>query len=171
MIAVIGAGQAALATGYYLLRAGLPYVILDVEPGPGGAWRHTWESLALFSPPNASSLPGWLLPPTAGDYPTRGEFLAYLAAYERRYDLPVERGVRVTAVRRVDGESELILDVERVADSAASRLPSGASRFTLAARAVVSATGTWSNPVVPDVPGRDDLLGRQLHSAHYSLPA
>ena len=177
MIAVIGAGQAGLAVGYYLRRAGLPYVILDAEEGPGGAWRHSWESLTLFSPPNASSLPGWLLPRTAGDYPTREEFLAYLAAYEQRYELPVERPVRVTAVRSATSESGLILDVERLPEAGSSRLPPAAHRLPpvahrlpLVVTAVVSTTGTWSNPTIPDVPGRNDFLGRQLHSAHYQSP-
>ena len=49
-VVIVGGGQAALATGYYLRRTGLSFVILDAEIGPGGAWRHTWESLRLFSP-------------------------------------------------------------------------------------------------------------------------
>jgi cation diffusion facilitator CzcD-associated flavoprotein CzcO len=36
---------------------------------------------------------------------------------------------------------------------------------------VVSATGTWSNPYIPDYPGRESFAGVQLHSAHYSDPA
>jgi hypothetical protein len=35
---------------------------------------------------------------------------------------------------------------------------------------VVSATGTWSNPFIPDYPGREQFAGVQLHSAHYSDP-
>jgi cation diffusion facilitator CzcD-associated flavoprotein CzcO len=39
-VVVVGGGQAGLAAGYYLRRAGLDYVILDAQPQPGGAWRH-----------------------------------------------------------------------------------------------------------------------------------
>ncbi|MFC7066155.1 FAD-dependent oxidoreductase [Brucella rhizosphaerae] len=39
-VVVIGAGQAGLASAYYLRRAGVSFVILDAEEGPGGAWRH-----------------------------------------------------------------------------------------------------------------------------------
>jgi putative flavoprotein involved in K+ transport len=153
-VAIIGAGQAGLAVGYYLRRTGLSFVLLDAEDTAGGAWRHTWDSLTLFSPGNASSLPGWLFPPTDDDYPTRGEVLAYLAAYERRYQLPVERPVRVTAVRRADNLYEVDTDAG-----------------VWSARAVVSATGTWANAIAPDVPGRDTFLGDQPHSAHYTLPS
>jgi cation diffusion facilitator CzcD-associated flavoprotein CzcO len=36
------------------------------------------------------------------------------------------------------------------------------------ARAVVSATGTWSAPNVPRFPDQDRFHGRSLHSARYA---
>ncbi|MFD6326892.1 NAD(P)-binding domain-containing protein, partial [Streptomyces sp. NPDC058442] len=39
------------------------------------------------------------------------------------------------------------------------------------ARAVISATGTWSRPFVPAVPGRGVFTGRQLHTVNYRRPA
>ena len=35
------------------------------------------------------------------------------------------------------------------------------------AKVVVSATGTWSKPFIPDYPGQENFQGTQLHSAHY----
>ena len=43
----------------------------------------------------------------------------------------------------------------------------GAAEHRWRARHVVSATGTWSRPFVPAVPGRERFAGRQLHSATY----
>src|SRR5690625_6711395 len=42
-VVVIGGGQAGLAAGYYLRRAGLNFVILDRQDRAGGAWRHGWD--------------------------------------------------------------------------------------------------------------------------------
>jgi putative flavoprotein involved in K+ transport len=39
-VAVIGGGQAGLAVGCYLRRAGLSFMILDDQDVPGGAWGH-----------------------------------------------------------------------------------------------------------------------------------
>src|SRR3546814_1396167 len=39
-----------------------------------------------------------------------------------------------------------------------------------AAQAVVSATGTWSHPYIPEIEGRDLFNGVQVHSAHYIRP-
>lgn len=98
-VVVIGGGQAGLATSYFLRRSSLSYVVLDGEPAPGGAWRHAWPSLRLFSPAQWSSLPGWPMPALDEEYPTREQVIDYLARYEARYALPVVRPVEVFAVR------------------------------------------------------------------------
>jgi cation diffusion facilitator CzcD-associated flavoprotein CzcO len=152
-VVVIGAGQSGLAVGYYLRRTGRPYVLLDASPAPGGAWSSTWPSLRLFSPAQASSLPGRLFRREEPGYPTRDEVLAYLTQYEQRYGLNVRRPVRVAAVRRQrDGFA----------------IETDAGPF--AARAVISTTGAASVPHVPEVPGRTSFAGRQVHSADYRGP-
>lgn len=154
-VVVIGGGQAGLAAGYFLRRTPLSFVILDDGEAPGGAWRNAWDSLTLFSPAEWSSLPGWPMPaPQGGGYPPRDAVVSYLAAYEARYALPVRRPVRVTAVRR-EGHGLLV----EAMDGQSWR-----------PRAVLSATGTWGCPWIPDLPGRDLFRGRQVHSAHYWRP-
>lgn len=153
-IIIIGGGQMGLALGYYLRRAGADFLILDSEAGPGGAWRHGWDSLRLFSPAGYSSLPGWLMPPTTHKgYPTRDDVMDYLTRYEARYQLPIRRPVQVTAVERAGDDLVVITDQGR-----------------FAAGQVVSATGTWSHPFIPDIPGRTLFEGWQVHSADYVWP-
>lgn len=148
---VIGGGQAGLSLGYYLRRESVDFRIVDAEPGPGGAWRHTWESLHLFSPAASSSLPGWRMLPSAGATPHRDEVVDYLRRYEARYDLQVVRPLEVEAIRPQMGGFEI-----------------RTSRGVEAARAVVMATGTWRDPKRPFLAGEEDFEGRLLHSAHYS---
>ncbi len=152
-VVVIGAGQAGLAAGYYLRRTRLRWALLDAEEGPGASWLHGWESLRLFSPAQWSSLPGWSMPPSVGGTPRRDDVIAYFDAYEGRYQLPVERPVHVTAVRR-----------------AGERLRVETNRGDYLTRAVISATGTWGKPLIPDYPGRERFRGVQLHSAEYRSP-
>ncbi|GAA2129286.1 ArsO family NAD(P)H-dependent flavin-containing monooxygenase [Streptomyces synnematoformans] len=153
-VVVVGGGQAGLAAGYHLRRRGLDFVILDAQAGAGGAWRHAWDSLRLFSPAGYSSLPGRPMPVQRGrTYPDAAHVVAYLTDYERRYALPVVRPARVRGVHR-DG----------------SRLRVESDAGTWRARAVISATGTWWRPFVPAVPGREVFAGRQLHTAGYRRP-
>ena len=97
-VIIIGAGQAGLSTAYFLKRKNIPFIILDDQPQPGGAWQHAWESLRLFSPNSWSSLSGWMMPVTEQTYPTRNEVIDYLTAYEQRYHFPVVRPVHVERV-------------------------------------------------------------------------
>jgi hypothetical protein len=55
---VVGAGQAGLAAGYHLKRAGLSFEILEARGEPGGSWPGYYDSLTLFSPARYSGLPG-----------------------------------------------------------------------------------------------------------------
>lgn len=152
-IIIVGGGQAGLALGYWLKKRGRSFVILDREAGPGGAWRHAWQSLRLFSPAPWSSLPGWLYPGGVNTYPTRDGILEYITAYEARYQLPVHRPVNVTAVTHAAKGFRVETDQGEWITSA-----------------VVSATGNWSNPYIPDYPGRASFTGMQLHSAQYERP-
>ena len=95
---IVGAGQAGLATGYHLQRAGRPFVILDGESRVGDGWRNQWDTLRLFSPAWADSLPGMPNPGPRWSYPTKDEFADYLEAYAVRFDLPVRLATRVTSV-------------------------------------------------------------------------
>lgn len=165
-VVVIGAGQAGLAVAYYLRRAEFaPHrdvVVLDASERPGGAWQHLWPSMRLFSPPAFSSLPGWMMPGADTDYPPATHVVDYLARYERRYQLPVLRGRRATAVTRIDDDPRGALLV-----SGTGRDGEAASWTT---RAVVSATGTWGRPFVPHYPGGDTFAGQQVHSCDYRGP-
>lgn len=152
-VVVIGGGQAGLSVAYFLRRTARTFVVLDAESGPGGAWRHGWPSLRLFSPAQVSSLSGWFMPPATEGFPSRDHVLDYLARYEERYALPMVRPVWVEAVERT-GDALVVRSADR--------------RWS--ARTVVSATGTWRAPTVPDYPGRELFEGRQLHSAAYSGP-
>ncbi|MET9818835.1 ArsO family NAD(P)H-dependent flavin-containing monooxygenase [Streptomyces sp. NPDC006355] len=151
---VIVGGQSGLAAGYHLRRLGLDFVILDAQSTPGGAWQHAWDSLHLFSPAAYSSLPGRPMPVQVGEtYPDARHVVGYLSEYERRYELPVRRPVRVLGVHR-DGD----------------RLRVETDSGTWQARVVISATGTWWRPFLPAVPGRSDFRGRQLHTVEYHSP-
>ncbi|NLA54887.1 MAG: NAD(P)/FAD-dependent oxidoreductase [Corynebacterium humireducens] len=149
-VIIVGAGQSGLATAYYLRRHGLDPLLLDAQPTPGAAWLHVWPSMTLFSTAEFSNLPGMPMPPFDG-FPPAQHVVDYLAAYERRYDLRVERPVTVERVTH-DGEAFTLQAGER----------------TWRARQVVAATGTWSAPFVPAYPGA--FVGKQWHSANYPGP-
>ena len=147
---IIGGGQSALACAYFLRRSNLDYLILDNQDQCGGAWLHAWESLTLFSPSQFSSLPGWMMPKSQGEYPSREEVISYLCEYEKRYKIPVQRS---TEVKQVTKEGD-IFHLE-------------SSQGVYKSKSVIAATGTWMKPFIPEVPGKNIFEGQQLHSAHF----
>ncbi|MFA0963610.1 ArsO family NAD(P)H-dependent flavin-containing monooxygenase [Roseivirga sp. BDSF3-8] len=151
-VIVIGGGQSGLAVGYYLRREKLSYLILDAQEKPGGAWQHAWDSLTLFSQAQSSSLPGVMFP-GGSDYPHRDEVINYLQMYESRYHLPVKRAVRVNDVRRKEEDFEITTNK---------------GEFT--AKTIINATGTWSKPNIPDIPGLESFSGISIHSSAYKNP-
>lgn len=96
------------------------------------------------------------MPPWTGDdgYPPAAHVADYLTRYERRYDLPVRRPLRVDSVSRVD-------------DDSGGRLLVHTDRGSWASRVVISATGTFSRPFIPFVRGAGSFGGTQLHTADY----
>ncbi|MET0819509.1 MAG: NAD(P)-binding domain-containing protein [Aeromicrobium sp.] len=151
---VIGAGQAGLSTSYHLARRAVEHVVLDGNDRPGGAWQHRWDALTMHDVHRVADLPGARIPADTGAERANQFVPAYFADYEARFDLPVERPVRVRRVHDQDG----LLVVE--ADD-------GASWTT---RTLVNATGTWTRPFVPHVPGIETFAGEQLHTSGYPGP-
>ena len=149
-VIVIGGGQSGLACGYYLRRSKLKYLILDKQSQCGGAWLHAWDSLTLFSPSQHSSLPGWLMPKSENQFPSRLEVIDYLCQYEQHYQLPIERDVSVARVTLNNKVFQI-----------------STNKGNYFAKAIISATGTWSNPYVPEINGISTFKGIQLHSAQY----
>lgn len=152
-VLVVGGGQSGLAAGYFLKRSGLSFQIVDGATRPGGSWPDYWDSLQLFSPAQWSSLPGWPMPAGGDLYPHRDQVVAYLAAYEARYALPVRRPVNVHSLVR--GNDVLVADTDD---------------GKIAARAVLMCTGNFRAPHIPRIPGQHLFEGRSLHSAEYRRP-
>ncbi|HEX6226636.1 MAG TPA: ArsO family NAD(P)H-dependent flavin-containing monooxygenase [Chryseolinea sp.] len=152
-VIVIGGGQSGLATGYYLRRTGLSYVILDNQKEGGGAWLHTWKSLRLFSPAQWSSLPGMLMTGGSDYYPTRDVTIEYLKSYESKYKLPIHRPTNVLRVSKEN--NEFVLET---------------TNGYYSAKALVCATGSFENPYIPEIEGLGSFKGEIIHSSAYNSP-
>lgn len=123
---------------------------LDAQTASGGAWQHTWDSLRMFSPAQYSARPPHARPARPAlprRRPRRGP--------PRRLREPIRASGPARGSAHRDGA---YLRVET--DGGDWR-----------ARALVSATGTWTRPFIPAVPGRREFTGRQLHTVQYKNPA
>jgi putative flavoprotein involved in K+ transport len=150
---VIGGGQAGLAMGYQLSQRDLTYRIIDANERVGDAWRNRWDSLRLFTPNRLNRLPGMRFPGFRWGFPSKDEWADYLESYARKFDLPVETGVRVERLTR---------EGDRFVATSEGR------RFE--ADNVVVAMSSWQQPRVPDFASELDPRIVQFHVAEYKNP-
>ena len=155
---IIGAGQAGLATGYFLAQRGLEFLIVDGADRIGDNWREQWDTLRLYTPAKYDGLPG--LPFPAADpwhFPGKDEVGDYLEAYALHWDLPVRMSTRVEALVPAPGGGYL-----------ATLGPDAVS--TISCDQVVIATGTFGRtPWVPAAGGRS--RSRHRATALQRVPA
>src|SRR5215213_956179 len=157
-VVVIGSGQAGLSSAYHLkkraLTPGRGFVVLDQSPQPGGAWQFRWPSLRLSTVNRIHDLPGMRFSEVVDTDATEVEASIavprYFAAYEKTFDLPVYRPVKVTVV--CDRGERFRIETDK---------------GNFSARRVINATGTWETAYIPEYPGADQFKGRQLHTKDY----
>ena len=152
-VVVVGGSQAGLAIGYHLAELGVDFTIVDAASEPAAAWRERWDSLRLFTSARYDSLPGMPFPGDSDRYPTKDEVADYLTDYARRFELPLELGRRVQAVRASDG-GYLVELADR----------------SIEADQVVIATGPFQTPFIPPIAEGLGPEVTHLHSTAYRSP-
>jgi cation diffusion facilitator CzcD-associated flavoprotein CzcO len=149
---VIGAGPAGLATSRELSRRGVPHVVLERGAQAGHCWRNAYDSLRLHTGKHLSALPGLRFARGTPLFPGRDDFVAYLDAYARRFNLPIQYDMDATHIQRAE---QWIVQT---------------SNHTLHTRTLVVATGIMSHPRIPFFPGQAEFPGSIEHSIAYRKP-
>jgi putative flavoprotein involved in K+ transport len=153
-VALVGAGQAGLALGYFLTRQGRRFVIVERAAEIAPAWRERWDSLTLFTPRRYSALPGLPFPGDPDGYPTRDEVIDYLERYAETFHLPIELN---SEVKKLDFGGYIRFRLEL-------------DRGTITADQVVVATGPFQTPYVPKLAERLAPDVFQTHATGYRRP-
>lgn len=137
-VAVVGGGQAGLATSYELSRAGVEHLVLE-RGRVGQSWRGRWDSFCLVTPNWSIALPGGAY---VGDDPDgylpRDAIVEHLEGYAAGFGAPLREETDVTSVEPTAGgftlqtsTGDLRARAVVVAAGAYPRAhrPSGAERF------------------------------------------
>lgn len=164
-VVVIGAGQAGLSAAYHLQQRGFrkprdtaslgpTFVVLDKNLEPGGAWQHRWDTLTMRTVNGIFDLPDFPKPEIDPAESSNSAVPRYFAAFEAHMHLPIVRPVSVSSIRYASASSTA--DFIVTTDSGIWR-----------ASAIINATGTWNNPVLPHFHGSNSFTGEQLHARNY----
>lgn len=153
-VAIIGAGQAGLATSWYLTQAGVEHVVLE-----GGrvaeTWRtRRWDSFCLVTPNWSVNLPGGKYAGKDPDgYMPLAELIDYFQSWADSFDAPVE-------------ENTPVLSLDKNGDDFVLHL----TDKTLHARAVVAATGAYQRAHKPAGAERLPTSLHQILAEDYRNP-
>jgi indole-3-pyruvate monooxygenase len=149
-VLIVGAGPAGLATAACLTRRKIPIRIFEAGDAPAYTWRRLYDRLHLHTIRALSNLPGYPMPRRFPRYPAREQVVEYLDAYARHFGLVIETGMPVQRATPDDG---------------GWRVETSAGAHT--GRALVSATGIFSNPMQARYPGEELFSGTIIHAASY----
>ncbi len=150
---MIGAGPAGLASAYFLQQAGLPYRVIDKADVVASTWANLYPSLRLNTTRFYSHMPGRRFPLSFGLFPTGKQYHRYLVRFARDHDLNIELGVAVRRAEPEDGGWRVETD-------------RGAAWYPV----VISATGRFDRPFMPEFPGVESFRGNVLHAHDYVGP-
>ncbi|MFF2556504.1 flavin-containing monooxygenase [Nocardia sp. NPDC058058] len=161
-VVVIGAGISGLVTAKVLREDGFDVHVLEQEPEIGGVWTasRTYPGLRTNNSRDTYAFADHPYGPSADMFPTAAQVREYLASYAARFELePVIRlSTRVTEVaRHATGFTVTVVGPDGPAE--------------LPADFVVVCTGTYSEPEMPNIAGRERFAGTVLHSSEATYPA
>src|SRR6267143_2725057 len=111
-VAIIGAGQAGLATSWHLCQANVDHLVLDAGR-LADTWRtRRWDSFRLITPNWAIELPGTAY---AGDEPngfmSRAELVAFFESWVASFDPPLKEKSHVGHVE-ADSNGRFLLSLD-----------------------------------------------------------
>ena len=153
---VIGAGQAGLATSYYLAQYGEEHVVLEQSSQVASGWRNrSWDSLTLVTPNLAFRMPGAELRGDRDGFMPLRDILSFFEDYVRKSRLPILYNIKVLSVSGADDGSYAL----------------ETSDGMYSAKNVVIATGFFQHPKLPTYSKTISSAIKQMHSSEYRRPA
>ncbi|MFA5885833.1 MAG: NAD(P)/FAD-dependent oxidoreductase [Acidimicrobiia bacterium] len=159
MVAVIGSGFSGLAIGVQLQRLGIPYVVLERRPEPGGTWSINRypdirvDTISITYEFSFEKEYRW------SEYFGRGaEVRGYLDMVSKKYGVYENTRFNRDLKKATFDEDRNVWVLE--VDS-----PDGIE--TIEANAIVNAVGTFANPKFPQFEGQESFEGEILHPARW----
>ncbi|CAI9285949.1 unnamed protein product [Lactuca saligna] len=150
---IVGAGPSGLAAAACLKNRGIPVLILEKTNCIASLWQiKTYDRLCLHLPKQFCQLPFMPFPKDYPNYPTKRQFLAYLEAYAKNFDLhPVFNTMVVKA------EYDGVFGLWRVKTKVTEYV----------CRWLIVATGENADEVVPKIEGMNEFIGPIVHTSSY----
>ena len=158
---IVGGGQAGLGISYFLQQNGNRHVVFE-QGRIGESWlSQRWDSFQLNTPNLRNVLPG--LPydgPEADGFWRTEKLVDYFHQYVDRFQLPVQTGVTVISIERVNDHEGFVVKTRM----------KGQAEDSVVSRSVVVAAGIQRIPRFPAIRSKLPAEFIQLHTSEYRNP-
>ncbi|CAI0436650.1 unnamed protein product [Linum tenue] len=158
---IVGAGPSGLAVGACLKRQGVPFIVLERANCIASLWQNrTYDRLKLHLPKRFCQLPNFPFPEEFPEYPSKFQFITYLEAYARNFDISPNFNETVQSAKY--DETFGLWRVQTV-----SNIGPVPVEIEYVCRWLVVATGENAEKVVPEFEGLEKFSGDVSHACDY----
>ncbi|HLG89055.1 MAG TPA: NAD(P)-binding domain-containing protein [Alphaproteobacteria bacterium] len=158
-VAIIGSGFAGIAAAVQLQLLGIPYVVLERQPEPGGTWcANRYPDIRVDTMSNTYEF----------SFEKRYKWKEYFGRGKdvREYITSVSKKHGVYENTRFDCDlTEAVFDEERGVWALTVKTPAGLDRIT--ANVVISAAGLFVNPKLPQFEDQHLFEGMIIHPSRW----
>jgi 4-hydroxyacetophenone monooxygenase len=156
-VVVIGAGMGGVLAGIRLQEAGIPYTIVEKNPGVGGTWyENRYPGCRVDVPGHSYSYSFAPNHAWSSHFPLADEIRAYFDHCAQQFEVKPHIRFNTEVVTAEYDEAAALWRV-RVRDGQGEE-------SVLQARAVISAVGQLNRPKMPDIDGLESFSGPVVHS-------
>lgn len=154
-VVIVGGGPSGLSLAYYLDKNNIDYVILEKHK-VGHSWENMPEYWRVVSPQWTNTLPGSTFPFFSPfKKPFVNTYRDYLLKYVKKNKLNIIENTNINSVSLNDNSGTFLLN---------------AGNANLKCNVLVSATGYFSNPFIPNLKNGNDISIESFHVSNYKCP-
>ncbi|KAL5729260.1 indole-3-pyruvate monooxygenase [Ranunculus cassubicifolius] len=155
---IVGAGPSGLAVAACLKERGVPSMIIERSNCIASLWQlKTYDRLRLHLPKQFCELPLLPFPDTFPTYPTKQQFVGYLEAYAKKFDIKPKFNETVAKA-----EYDENLGFWRVRCVVGLK-----EEIEYICQWLIVATGENAEPILPLIYGVNEFLGPVVHTSSY----
>lgn len=156
---VIGSGFSGLAMGIQFELLGIPYLVLDRQPEPGGTWSiNRYPGIRVDTASITYEFSFEKNHPWTEYYAQGPEVRTYLENMAKKYGVFENTRFGTTLRRATYDESRNVWQLDVTT-------PDGAE--TVEANILVNALGTFTNPRLPQFEGQESFRGQMVHPSQW----
>ena len=157
-IGIIGAGVAGLGACRLLRQAGFDCEIFERGATVGGVWASGYATFGLQTPKQLYEIPDYPIPASYPRVPSGEQLQTYFENYAKDYKF-FDKIHFNTSISRLEQQQ----DGGWIVHTTAKDGSSAQKAFDF----IVVATGLFSDPYIPEYPGREKFKGKVIHTSEY----